>query len=122
MHLYRWVGTFVVCVGDGSESLLAGGVPDLELDVFVVDVEGFEAEVYADCCHVVLGELVVGETEEETGFADGGVADDDVFEEVVVLTVTHGGSRENIIKNVIGSYLAIGGGIMLLDWIGWWVK
>ena len=55
--------TFVVGVGNGSESLLAGGVPDLQFDVFVIGVDGFEAEINTDGGHVVFVELVVGETE-----------------------------------------------------------
>ena len=54
--------TFVVCVDNGPKPLLACSVPYLQLNDFVVDFEGFKSEIYADRDHVVLVELVIGET------------------------------------------------------------
>ena len=42
------IGSLVVGGRDGSESLLSGGVPNLELYVFVIVFEGFEAGVRGD--------------------------------------------------------------------------
>lgn len=42
------MGAFVVGGGDGFESLLAGGVPDLELDGVSASLEGSDFEVDAD--------------------------------------------------------------------------
>ncbi len=80
--------TFVVRVGNGSESLLPGGIPDLQFDIFGVAVDSFESEIDADGGHVVFVELVIGEPEEKTRLADRGIADNDVFEKVVVLSIS----------------------------------
>ena len=48
--------------------------------------EVLEFEVDADGGEVALCEFVVGESMEQGGFAHGGVADDDDFEQVVVLS------------------------------------
>ena len=71
--------TFVIGVGYGSESLLACGVPYLQFDVFVVGSHRFEPEIHADGGHVILVELVVRESEQEAGLADGGVPHDHVL-------------------------------------------
>ena len=52
----------VICTGNSSESLLTGSIPNLELDVFVVDLDSFEAEVHSNSGQVVLRELVLDET------------------------------------------------------------
>jgi hypothetical protein len=58
--------TFVVGIGDGSEAFLPGGVPDLQFDVLaVLGLHRFEPEVHANGGHVVLGELVVRETQQQ---------------------------------------------------------
>ena len=57
----RIKSTFVVSVGNGSEPLLSGGIPDLKFDIFRVGVDSFEPEIDADGGHVVFVELVVGE-------------------------------------------------------------
>lgn len=38
----------VVGTGNGPEAFLPSRVPDLELDVFVINLDGLEAEVHAD--------------------------------------------------------------------------
>lgn len=55
-------GTFVVGVGDGSESFLACSIPYLQFDVFLIRGDCFESEIDADGCHVIFVKLVVGET------------------------------------------------------------
>ena len=54
--------------------------------MFVVDGDYFGAEFDADGGVVVEFELFLEELEEDAGFAHGGVADDDVFEEEGVAT------------------------------------
>ena len=56
----------------------------------VVDVNGSGGEFDADCAFGFQIEFVSGETGEEVGFADAGVADEDDFEEVVVFVVATG--------------------------------
>jgi len=62
--------TFVVSIGDGPEPLLAGSIPDLELDILAVGVDCLEPEIYSDGGHVVFIELVVSEPEQEAALAD----------------------------------------------------
>lgn len=69
------LSTSKITRGDGPEPLLAGGVPDLELDAFGVDFDVFDFEVYANGCYEGGGEGVVGVAEEEAGFAYAGIAD-----------------------------------------------
>ena len=99
------VSALVVGVGNSAVSLLASGVPNLQLDCAVVDLEGAEAEVHADRANVVLlkavvlwdtrqiakghiscpvlGEYTYSEANEEAGLADAGVPDKHHFEEIV---------------------------------------
>ena len=87
------VGTFVVRRGDGFESgestvpLLAGGIPDLELDAFVVDLELSDSEVDADSRQEALVEYIVGEPAEDVGLACTAVPHNQDLEDVVELLV-----------------------------------
>ena len=90
-------GSFVVCLGDGAESLLASGVPNLELNGLSVDIdgpdflqtrlarEGGTYEVDSDCGHEVVCEHVVGESEQQGGLSDSGVSNQQHLEEVVAI-------------------------------------
>jgi hypothetical protein len=40
-------GSLVVSLGDGAEPLLAGCVPDLQLDPLIIDINFLNFEVYA---------------------------------------------------------------------------
>ena len=42
-------------------------------------------ELLTDCGHVAGGELVFGEAQQNAGFSDGAVADNDQLDQVVVL-------------------------------------
>ena len=53
------VGALVVARRDGLEALLTSSIPDLQLANLVVDVDGANLEVDADCWHEVLLELVI---------------------------------------------------------------
>lgn len=61
--------------GDGAKALLAGRVPDLQLDALAVHLHVLDLEVDSDGGDERGGEGVVGVTEEEAGLADAGVAD-----------------------------------------------
>ena len=57
-HNYDPLCTAVVTASDGAEPLLAGSVPHLQFDNFVVHLHRPDFEVESDCCHVALLELV----------------------------------------------------------------
>ena len=61
-------GTAVVGAGNRPEILLASGVPDLELDVFVIDGNSFGPEFDSDCDIVGNSGLVLDELKYDTGF------------------------------------------------------
>lgn len=48
VHEQNAHGTSVVCGCDGSESLLAGSIPYLQLDPLAVQIYGPYLEIYAD--------------------------------------------------------------------------
>merc|ERR1719277_2024870 len=79
------VGTAVVAARDGSEALLGGGIPDLQLHGLAIQFEGADLEVHADGTYVALSVGVVCETEEQAGLADTRVANEEQLEEVVIL-------------------------------------
>lgn len=60
----------VVCGGDGSVSLLSGGIPDLSLDGLGVDLNGPGSKLDADCRLGVEVELIASETAQQVGFTD----------------------------------------------------
>ena len=77
----------VVGLGNVLELLLSCGVPDLQLELLVVDLDGFDFEVDPDGGDVGLLEVVLAEAHDEVGFADPAVADDDDLGHVVVVDV-----------------------------------
>jgi len=77
-------GAAVVHGGEGPVALLAGGVPDLELDDGGVELDGLGEEGRSDGGLLELEELVPDEADDEARLADGGVAEEDEFK------VTHG--------------------------------
>ena len=79
------ISALVVRVRDGSVSLLAGRVPNLQLDRALVDLQCAETEVYPDRANVVLLEAVIGKSDEQTGFADVSVPNQHHLEQVVIL-------------------------------------
>ena len=77
----------VVGLGDVFELLLSCGVPDLQLELLVVDLDGFDFEVDSDGGDVGLLEVVLAEAHDEVGFADPAVANDDDLGHIVVVDV-----------------------------------
>lgn len=86
MDYEHYMGTFVISAGDGPESFLACGVPDLELALLLVDFEGFELEVDTNGGGVVLEVGVLAEAEKDAGLTDALASHDDDLEQVVVLS------------------------------------
>lgn len=66
---------------------MAGGVPNLGLDDLIVDLNGAGGELDADGGFGLLAELILGETGEEVGFSDAGVADQHHLEKIIVILV-----------------------------------
>ncbi len=83
-------GAAVVGGGDGPKALLAGRVPNLELDALAVEVDDADLEVDPDRGDERVVEGVLGEAEEEARLADGRVADEQELEQVVVRFRGHG--------------------------------
>ena len=79
------VGSLVVGRGDGLESLLAGGVPDLQFHGLSLEVEGSDFEVDSDGREEALVENVIGESEQQGRFSDSRVANQQQIEEVIVV-------------------------------------
>lgn len=67
-------GTAVVGGGDGTEALLAGGVPDLQLNALSIELNGPDLEVDADSGDEGRGEGVFAEAQQAARLADAGVA------------------------------------------------
>jgi len=66
----------VVCRGDGTVSLLAGGIPDLGLDGLGVNLDGSGSEFDADGRLGIEVELVAREPAQQVGFTDTRVSDE----------------------------------------------
>jgi len=60
----------VITTSDTSEGFLAGGIPDLQLDKLVVQVDHAGTEFYPDRQVMDGLESLVGELQEQTGLAD----------------------------------------------------
>lgn len=61
----------------------------MKLDGLALKLNSADLEINADRRDVALGIGIVGETEEQAGLADTGVADEEQLEEVVVLAGVH---------------------------------
>ena len=77
-------GAAVVGGGDGAEALLAGGVPDLGLDVLAVDVHALRLELDADGGLGVEIELVAGVAGQQVALPHRAVPDDHHLEQVLL--------------------------------------
>ena len=68
------LGSAEVGGGDGAESFLARGIPDLKFDTLIVDFNVFDLKVDSDCGDECRGEGVVRVPEEEAGLSYTGVS------------------------------------------------
>ena len=80
-------GTAVVGGGDGAKPFLAGGVPNLGLDLLAVDLHALSLELDADGGLGVGVELVAGVARQEVGLAHRRVTDYHHLEEVLLALV-----------------------------------
>lgn len=85
------VGATVVGRCDGSETLLASSVPDLELHSLAIELDGSDFEVDTNGGDVRLGVSVICETQEQTRLSDTRVTDKQQLEEVIVFRIHLGG-------------------------------
>mmetsp|Transcript_117814 Transcript_117814/g.175990 ORF Transcript_117814/g.175990 Transcript_117814/m.175990 type:complete len:274 (-) Transcript_117814:82-903(-) len=77
-------GSAIITAGNTTERFLAGGIPDLKFDEFVVQVDHAGAELDSNRQIVDGLKSLVGELQQQTGLSDACVTDDDVFEEIGV--------------------------------------
>lgn len=78
------ISSFIVSGGNGFESFLPGGIPDMELDGLVVALYVSNLEINSNGWEERLVEQVIRESEENVGFSDGGVSDKENLEQVIV--------------------------------------
>ena len=77
--------TLVVCVGDCAVSLLARSVPDLKLYLSLAMRQRPEAEIDSNRGRIILDEIIVSKSDEQTRLADTGITEQHEFVKVVVL-------------------------------------
>lgn len=85
------VSTAVVRRGDGSETLLAGGIPDLQLHGLAIEFYRSDLEIDTDGGDVRLGVGVIGKSQQQARLSNTGITDEEELEEVVVFGVHDGG-------------------------------
>jgi len=61
--------------GDGAETLLPRGIPDLQLDSFAIDLHILDLEVNTDGGNESGGEGVISVTKQQARFAHTGISD-----------------------------------------------
>lgn len=83
-------GASVVGGGDGLEALLAGGVPDLELDQLPVELDRADLEVDPDGGDEGRVEGVLGEPDQEATLPHGRVSDHEQLQQVVIVFFVFG--------------------------------
>jgi len=74
------VGTTIENSSHRLERLLSSGIPDLELDDFVVNLEAIGAEFDTDSDLMLLLELIVHDAFHEAGFTHACVTNDNQLE------------------------------------------
>lgn len=78
------VSATVVRGSDGSETLLTGGVPNLQLHCLSIELDGPDFEVDTDGRYVTLRVCVVSKTQQKTRLSDTGVSDEEELKEIIV--------------------------------------
>jgi len=83
--IVQMIKYLVVGTGDGSETFLASGVPDLKFNILAIDWEGSKPEIDSDGGKIGVAKRIISEPEEEGTLSNAGVSDDDKLEQVIVL-------------------------------------
>jgi hypothetical protein len=81
------VRSTVVTGRDGTEALLSGGIPNLQLDGLAVELNGADLKVHSNGADVALCVGVVRKAQQETALTDSRVTNQKELEEKVVLGV-----------------------------------
>lgn len=80
VHQQDTHGAAVVRRRNGAETLLACGIPNLQLHTLPVELDGTDLEVDPDSGDERGSERVLAEAQKAAGFADAGVADEEEFD------------------------------------------
>ena len=64
------IGSLVVGLSDGLETILPSGVPNVKFDLFVIDIDIFDFEVHSDGWKESVMKNVVRKPEQNVGLAD----------------------------------------------------
>lgn len=67
----------IVSGGDGTITLLSGGIPDLSLDCFGIHLDAASRELNSDGGLGIQVEFVAGESREKVGLSNTGVSNED---------------------------------------------
>lgn len=60
--------TFIICIDNSPKAFLPSSIPNLHLHNLLIDSNALKPKIHTNCDHVVLVELVVGESKQEGGF------------------------------------------------------
>jgi len=75
---------FIICAGDGSESLLTSSVPNLEFNILTVNRECSKSEIDSNGCEIRFTKLIVCKSEQKGTLANTRISNDNQFEEIVI--------------------------------------
>ena len=78
-------GSSIICIGNGSESLLSGGIPDLIFDGFAFEMNSFGGKLDSNCWFGIHCKRVLNESGQEVGLAYARIANHDYLEEEIEL-------------------------------------
>jgi hypothetical protein len=68
--------TLVVGLRDIAETLLSCGVPNLEFDLLILNLQHFYLEIDTDCCHITLLEYSFAKIGQKIGLTNPTVSHD----------------------------------------------
>jgi hypothetical protein len=78
-------GSSIIGIGNGSESLLSGSVPDLIFDGFIFEMNSFGGKLYSNCGFGIHCKRVLNESGQEIGLTYTRIANHDYLEEEIEL-------------------------------------
>ena len=96
------VGTLIITASDSLESLLPCGIPNLQFNSFLININSSDFEINTDCWHEIIVENIIlkkeeirfinwiytySESQKQWGFSYTWVSNQKNFEEVVAIKV-----------------------------------